>query len=57
MSDKRKKDRRQVKKRVKKNRRKGPRRLTCTCGGKVEVMTVKKGDDLFVCVRCGKKYC
>ena len=54
--DKRKTDRRKVRKKKVNDRRKGPRRLTCSCGGKVDVMLVKKGKDLFICVKCGKKY-
>ncbi|MCE5300883.1 MAG: hypothetical protein LLG37_08460 [Spirochaetia bacterium] len=56
MEDNRSKDRRKKNKVVKNDRRKGPRRLTCVCGGKVDIVSVHTGKDNFVCLRCGKKY-
>ena len=56
MKDKRKKDRRKKCVKPAANRRKGPRRLTCDCGGKIEVIIKKKGGDTFTCARCGKKH-
>jgi hypothetical protein len=55
MEDKRSKDRRKKKKPVIKERRKGPRRLVCDCGGKIEVILSKASNEKFVCLRCGKK--
>ncbi|MFP4467034.1 MAG: hypothetical protein ACLFP1_08285 [Candidatus Goldiibacteriota bacterium] len=54
MEDKRKSDRRTDEKPVSEDKRKGPRRLTCECGGKIDITADEK--NLFVCVRCGKKY-
>ncbi|HPI02993.1 MAG TPA: hypothetical protein PLB12_11365 [Candidatus Goldiibacteriota bacterium] len=54
MDDKRAKDRRKKQVPVKNDKRKGPRRLTCDCGGKIEVKV--SGSDSFVCARCGKKH-
>jgi hypothetical protein len=54
VDDNREKDRRKKDKPVPLNRRKGPRRLTCDCGGKIEVVINEK--DNFVCARCGKKF-
>lgn len=53
--DKRKQDRRQKNIKVKVERRKGPRRLVCNCGGKIEVI-INKNNHQFICLRCGKKY-
>jgi hypothetical protein len=55
MNDKRKHDRRSKAKNVSEERRKGPRRLVCSCGGKVEVIIAKNKAESFVCLRCGKK--
>ncbi len=55
MHDKRKKDRRQKNIKVKTDRRKGPRRLTCDCGGKIEVIITDESHK-FICLRCGKKF-
>ena len=54
MKDKRNKDRRRKKTPVKNDRRKGPRRLICGCGGLIEV-TITGESEAFVCARCGKK--
>ena len=54
MEDNRTNDRRKKTKPVAVNKRKGPRRLTCGCGGKIDVKTDCK--DSFVCARCGKKH-
>ena len=54
MDDNRAKDRRKEQVKVSKDKRKGPRRLTCDCGGKIEVKV--EGKDSFVCARCGKKH-
>ena len=56
MADKRKTDRRNKSEKVPADRRKGPRRLTCDCGGKVDAEIKKDGSELFICLRCGKKY-
>lgn len=56
MSDKRSDDRRKKAATVKEDRRKGPRRITCTCGGKVEAEVKKDGSGVFTCLRCGKKH-
>lgn len=55
MNDKRKTDRRSTKKIVAVDHRKGPRRLVCDCGGKVEAVVGKKDVEMFICLRCGKK--
>ena len=55
MQDVRKQDRRQKNKKVIPERRKGPMRLVCGCGGKVEAVIAKNGNESFVCLRCGKK--
>jgi hypothetical protein len=55
MKDSRKTDRRIKNKKTAVDRRKGPRRLVCGCGGKVEAVVGKKGVELFICMRCGKK--
>ena len=55
MQDARKKDRRTKNKKPVAERRKGPRRLVCGCGGKVEAVVGKKGVEMFICMRCGKK--
>ncbi len=55
MRDKRSADRRKKNKPVGLDRRKGPRRLTCECGGKVEAVAGKKGVEMFICLRCGRK--
>lgn len=55
MFDKRKGDRRKKNIKVKIERRKGPRRLVCVCGGKIEVI-IDNGKHKFVCLRCGKNY-
>jgi hypothetical protein len=54
VDDNREKDRRKKEKPVPLNRRKGPRRLTCDCGGKIEIALNEKEN--FVCARCGKKF-
>jgi DNA-directed RNA polymerase subunit RPC12/RpoP len=54
MDDNRAKDRRKNHVPINKDKRKGPRRLTCDCGGKIEVKV--EGKDSFVCARCGKKH-
>jgi len=54
MKDTRKKDRRKKNLKVAADKRKGPRRLVCSCGGKVEVSDTASG--CFVCLRCGKKH-
>jgi len=54
--DKRSDDRRKKNTKVKNDRRKGPRRITCGCGGKIEVKVVKSENGEFFCVRCGKKH-
>ncbi|MCX7699041.1 MAG: hypothetical protein N2114_06210 [Candidatus Goldbacteria bacterium] len=53
--EKRKEDRRKKKIKVKTDRRKGPRRLVCECGGKIEVI-INKISHKFICLRCGKEY-
>jgi len=53
--DKRKNNRRKKKIKVKIDRRKGPRRLVCDCGGKIEVI-INKNSHKFLCLRCGKTY-
>jgi hypothetical protein len=55
VKDKRKTDRRSKSKKVSADHRKGPRRLVCHCGGKVEAVVGKKNVELFICLRCGKK--
>ena len=55
MLDKRKADRRKKNIKVKIERRKGPRRLVCDCGGKIEIF-FNNYKHKFVCLRCGKKY-
>jgi hypothetical protein len=55
MKDMRKKDRRKNSKPAAPERRKGPRRLVCGCGGKVEAVVGQKGVEVFICLRCGKK--
>ncbi len=54
MKDNREKDRRKKKSSVKADRRKGPRRLVCGCGGKIEVVIPSAGKEKFICLRCGK---
>jgi hypothetical protein len=56
MEDKRKIDRRKKKKSAAIERRKGPRRLVCDCGGRIEVIINKNGKGNFICLRCGKKH-
>mgnify|MGYP000347911209 CR=1 FL=1 len=53
--EKRKSDRRKKNIKIKVDRRKGPRRLVCECGGKIEVI-LNKNKHKFVCLRCGKIY-
>jgi hypothetical protein len=55
MKDIRTKDRRKKARAITPDRRKGPRRLVCVCGGKVEVILGKNNNDKFVCLRCGRK--
>jgi len=55
MIDKRKKDRRQKSIKVNKDLRKGPRRLVCSCGGKIDIKIIN-GKGEFYCVRCGRKH-
>jgi len=55
MLDNRKKDRRKKEIKVKAEHRKGPRRLVCSCGGKIEII-IKNGKGEFFCLRCGKKH-
>lgn len=55
MEDARKKDRRKKNKKNLPDRRMGPRRLVCGCGGKVEAVIANSGSESFVCLRCGKK--
>lgn len=56
MKDKRKLDRRKRKNKATTERRMGPRRLVCGCGGKIEVIIAKNGEEKFVCLRCGKTH-
>lgn len=53
--EKRKSDRRKKNYKVKTERRKGPRRLICDCGGKIDVI-INKNSHKFLCLRCGKTY-
>ena len=55
MDDKRAVDRRKAKKTVKADKRKGPRRLVCACGGKIDIKILKADKHKFVCARCGKE--
>ncbi len=55
MDDKRTTDRRKKKKDTAVEKRKGPRRLTCACGGKIEVRLFPGTKESFECARCGKK--
>jgi hypothetical protein len=55
MNDKRKKDRRKKIIKPASERRKGPRRLICGCGGMIDAVISDSGKDKFVCLRCGKK--
>jgi hypothetical protein len=54
MQDKRANDRRKKNLKVKSERRMGPRRLVCVCGGKIDVKIVPGVSETFVCLRCGK---
>lgn len=54
MQDKRAGDRRKKNKKITADRRKGPRRLVCGCGGKVDII-ISGNIEKFVCLRCGKK--
>ncbi len=54
--EKRINDRRKKKVDVEVDRRKGPRRLTCECGGKIEVKIADAKSGEFVCLRCGKNH-
>lgn len=53
--EKRKIDRRKKNIKTKFERRKGPRRLVCACGGKIDVI-INKNSHKFLCLRCGKIY-
>jgi hypothetical protein len=55
MDDIRKTDRRKNNKEILQDRRRGPRRLVCGCGGIIEVRAAAKGRNSFICLRCGKK--
>ncbi len=55
MLENRKSDRRKKEIKAKPERRKGPRRLVCSCGGKIEIK-LKNGKGEFFCLRCGKNY-
>lgn len=55
MQDKRNNDRRKKNIKITADKRKGPRRLVCGCGGKIEVKTGPGLKDGFVCLRCGKE--
>jgi hypothetical protein len=55
MDDKRETDRRKKQIEVSTDKRKGPRRLVCTCGGKVEIVEMDDNKENFICLRCGKK--
>jgi hypothetical protein len=55
MKEKRKKDRRKKQKPVMEERRSGPRRITCDCGGKIDVVTTKVSYK-YVCLRCGRTF-
>lgn len=54
MQDKRLNDRRKKSSKVKTDRRKGPRRLVCVCGGRIEIKMAPGVSESFVCLRCGK---
>jgi guanyl-specific ribonuclease Sa len=56
MNDKRKTDRRKKTKKVSTEHRRGPRRLVCGCGGRIDVVVGASGRHAFVCLRCGKKH-
>ena len=55
MDDKRSNDRRKKKVKVAAEKRRGPRRLVCGCGGKIEVKTGPGIKESFICLRCGKE--
>ena len=56
MDDNRSKDRRKKKIKTVSEKRKGPRRLVCGCGGKIEVKLSPGQKEGFECLRCGKKH-
>ncbi len=56
MKDSRKNDRRKKNLKVAVEKRKGPRRLVCSCGGKIEISDSNGSDSCFICLRCGKKH-
>ena len=55
MDDKRAADRRKKKVKTAVDKRRGPRRLVCACGGKIEVILNPGLKERFECLRCGKK--
>jgi len=55
MDDKRTADRRKKKVKTAVDKRRGPRRLVCACGGKIEVKINPGSAEQFECLRCGRK--
>ena len=55
MDDKRATDRRKTKIKPGTEKRKGPRRLVCACGGRIDIKLNPGSKESFECLRCGKK--